>query len=190
MLSFPAGSGDRNSQPCPSKPIEPVAQAQEGVMPEHARAGILHNRLNLVTPFALVAVDGAAGAGGFFDAKPAAFKAQGGVVQELLAVGAKAGGTPVLSSAIATHHGSDRLPLSRQPLAGASRRQRRRNRHAAATRICSRHGCFHDCFHGNIIASPLRSRLDRNQAIRFSPGLHEEGWNGASQIHRNCPDFV
>ena len=55
------------------------------MLPEHPGAGVTHHRFHLFPPRALIAMDGAIGARGFFRAKPAAFQPQPGVIQKLLA---------------------------------------------------------------------------------------------------------
>jgi hypothetical protein len=42
-----------------------MLQGEEGVMQEHARAGVAHHLADLLTFLGLIAVDGAPGAGGF-----------------------------------------------------------------------------------------------------------------------------
>jgi len=61
--------------------VQPVTQAHDGMFPHHARPGVAHHRLDLFAARALVAVDGALGAGWLLRAEAAAFQPRGGIIQ-------------------------------------------------------------------------------------------------------------
>src|SRR5262249_19013053 len=108
---------DRRDRP---KAIQPVAQAEQWVFPKHARACIAHDDFDLFAAIALVAVNGAFGAGWFFDAKPAALQAEAGVIQQGLAFGTEA--VVVSIATVDANHSRDGLEFAREAFMGKVRR--------------------------------------------------------------------
>jgi len=94
-----------------------MAEAQNGVAPEHAGTGITHNRSNLLAPDALIAMDGAPGADGFVRPKPAAIQPNGGIIQELPALRAKGGADMVMGLTVTADHGGHGLVFTGETLA-------------------------------------------------------------------------
>ena len=86
--------------------------------PEHAGTGVTHHHFHLLPPRALIAVDRAIGARGFFGSKPAAFQSQSGIIQQLLAFRAEAGRWIVPATAITMDHRLDRFPFAGEPFVG------------------------------------------------------------------------
>jgi hypothetical protein len=74
---------------CFAKAVEPMAQAQDRMPPQHARAGITHHRSDLLAPGTLIAVNRTLGAKGFSGPKPAALQPGGGIIQQPLTLRAK-----------------------------------------------------------------------------------------------------
>jgi hypothetical protein len=96
-----------------------MANGQDRVLPEHTRSGISHHALDLFTPRRLVAVDRAIGAGGFQFSEPAAFQADGGVIQKRLAFGTKSVDGSVVIPAIALDHRGQGPALPGEPSVAA-----------------------------------------------------------------------
>lgn len=86
------------------------------MLPKHARPGIAHYGLHLIAPLGLITVDGAIRTGRLGFTKAAPFQSQSGVIQESLAVRAKAAGV-VMASAVAAHHGYHRMLFAREVFA-------------------------------------------------------------------------
>lgn len=82
------------------------------MFPQHARAGITHHVPGLFTPFALVAMHGTIGAGGFGFAETAAFQPHVGIGEKRLAFGAQPGA------------GAMFIPAENAPIAVMVRRSR------------------------------------------------------------------
>ena len=101
--------------------VKPVAQGQNRMPPEHARAGIAHHRPDLFAPGWLIAVNRALVTNGFLGSKPAALQSDGGIIQQPLAFRAECRPRAMMVSAITLHHRRDRLPLPSQTLAGEAR---------------------------------------------------------------------
>jgi hypothetical protein len=91
-----------------------MAQAENGMVPEHARAGIAHDGADLFAAGRLVAVDGTLDTDGLLRAKTASFQPQGRIIQQGLAFGAKGGPGGVMVAAVAANHGGNGLPLAGQ----------------------------------------------------------------------------
>ena len=84
--------------------------------PDQARAGIAHQRLDLLAPLRLVAVDRAPGTGGLAFLKGAPLQPPRGVVEQLLAFRAQSAMASVHATALADDHGFDRpLRVSQSP---------------------------------------------------------------------------
>jgi len=98
-----------------AKAIEPVLQAQERMLPEHARTGITHDDSGLLTALALIAVHGTVGAGWLGLAEAAALEPQVGVVQKLLAFGTQPARRLMMVAAVNADHRRHGFPLPRQP---------------------------------------------------------------------------
>ncbi len=97
--------------------IQDMAQGEDRMAPEHFGTGIAHDDANLFAALGLIAVDGTMRAGGFFGPKPAALEAEGGVIQQTAALGAKFSRGAMMILAIAGDHGGDRLPFMPQSFA-------------------------------------------------------------------------
>jgi len=95
--------------------IQPMAEAEERVLPEHTRAGKPHDRPDLGPAILLVAMDRTFRAGRFFGTKLAAFQAQPGIVKEPLALRTEQLQTAVFVPAIQSDHRLDGFPLAREP---------------------------------------------------------------------------
>ena len=67
----------------PSETIQPVAQAHDGMFPDHARTGIAHHHPDLLAARGLITMDWAIRASRLFRAEPAAIQPHVGVVQKL-----------------------------------------------------------------------------------------------------------
>jgi len=74
-------------------------------------------------------MDWAIGAGGFFDPELAALEADGGVVEELLAVSAEAWASAMILCAEQLHHSGHRAPFTVKARGGELRDLRLSNRH-------------------------------------------------------------
>jgi len=97
-----------------------MAQAHDGMFPQHARSGVTHHHLDLLASCALITMDRALGAGRFFRTKPAAFQSHPGVIQKLPAFRAQPGCRPMTIPAVDFDHRLHCLPFTVQPLAGES----------------------------------------------------------------------
>jgi hypothetical protein len=86
--------------------------------PEHPRTRVAHHGFYLLPAVVLVAMDRTFRASWFSGPKPTAFKPDGGVIEKPLALRAKAIGRPMTAAAVTRDHQVQRLPLSRQSLAG------------------------------------------------------------------------
>lgn len=64
-----------------AKSFQPMAQAQEGMQPKHARTRVAHDDFNLLAPGFLVTVDRAFCTSGFGGAKTAVLQAGRGIFQ-------------------------------------------------------------------------------------------------------------
>ena len=71
------------------KTVQQVQHGQDGVMQEHARAGMAHHAADLLAPAGTVAMHGAPGAGGLAPAKGAALKPFEGIRREASAIAAQ-----------------------------------------------------------------------------------------------------
>jgi hypothetical protein len=94
-----------------------MADSEEGMLPEHPRAGIAHHHTHLLATLCLVAMDWAIGAGGFLFTKPAAVEAEGGVIEQGTTFGAQSCLRLMMIAAVTFHHGHDGLVFPLQALA-------------------------------------------------------------------------
>src|SRR5512138_2619380 len=67
--------------------VQPMAQAQDGVLPEHTRSGKAHDSLHLFATLRLITVDRAIGASRLRWTETAALQAHCGVIKQFLAFG-------------------------------------------------------------------------------------------------------
>jgi hypothetical protein len=98
-----------------ARAVEQMAHGQDRMLPKHARSGISHHALNLLTPGRLVAVDRAIRAGRFHFSEPATFQADGCIIQQRLALGTQSVGRGVVVSAIALDHRGQGPPFPGEP---------------------------------------------------------------------------
>ena len=80
--------------------------------PEHAGAGVAHDRAHALAHRGIVAMDRAAGAGGLALAEDAAVDAPRRIVHELFAFAAQIRSGRVLVAAVDAHHREDRRELA------------------------------------------------------------------------------
>src|SRR5579871_6592517 len=66
--------------------VEPVAEAENRMLPKHARTGVTHDGLDFVAAAALTTMDRAVRASGFLRAEAAAFEALLSVILKFLAL--------------------------------------------------------------------------------------------------------
>jgi hypothetical protein len=92
---------------------------QDGMPPDHFRAGKTHHFLDAFAIGSLVAVHGTVGAGGFLLTERAPLQTFIGVGAEIGTCGAKFSSDPMPSAAIIGDHGADQLSLARQRLSTA-----------------------------------------------------------------------
>lgn len=83
--------------------------------PQHARAGVTHDRFHLIAPEFLVTVDWTRRAGWFLRSKTAAIQAHGRVILELLAIDAKRVAAGMLATTVNADHQSHGAPFTREP---------------------------------------------------------------------------
>ena len=95
--------------------VEEMAGGEDRMPPEHARAGVTHDRFDLFPDVRLVAVDRAFGAGRFGFCERAALQAHCGIVKQSAAFGAQGCPRTMHAPAVADDHGFDRLAFSLQP---------------------------------------------------------------------------
>jgi hypothetical protein len=98
--------------------VQPMAETQNRVPPEHAGTGMAHDHLHLLAPVALITMHRAVGAGGLAGPKPAILQPRGGIVQQSLTLRAKRGPGVVAVAAMAPDHRGHRFPFPRQAPAG------------------------------------------------------------------------
>ena len=113
-------SGLRVSNHCGrlAKTIQPMAQAQNRMLPQHARTGVTHHGSDLLAPDALIAMDRALGTDGLVRPKPAVLQPEGGIVQKLPALQAKGRVGIVMAFAVTADHGGNCFPFPGKTLAG------------------------------------------------------------------------
>ena len=63
-----------------------MLQAQDGMPPQHARARVMHDGLDLIAPALLVTMNGAPGASWFVGAELASVQPPRRIIQQVLAV--------------------------------------------------------------------------------------------------------
>lgn len=66
--------------------VEQMAEAQPGVLPQHARTCVAHDHLDFLPTVALIAMDGAPGTGGLLFAEPTMLQAQGDIMRQVLTI--------------------------------------------------------------------------------------------------------
>ena len=103
-----------------AKAIKPMAQAQNRMLPQHARTSITHHRSDLFAPEALIAVDRALGTHGLLCPKPATLQPKDGIIQKLPALRAKGRVGMVMAFAVATDHRLNCLAFPEKALAGGA----------------------------------------------------------------------
>jgi len=149
--------------------IQPMTQAEDGMLPGHTRPGVAHHVLDLLAARALVAVDGALGAGWLCRAKAAAFQPHGGIIQESLAFRTEGCVGPMMVAAMNSDHRLHRLPFARQRFAHKS------------NRLCFPRGGgkgvrrhrFNGPFHALILAYQSAGAFDAGQRFTFGAKLVE-----------------
>ena len=147
-------------------PIQPVAQAHDGMFPQHARTGVTHHDAGLFAAVALVTMHRAIGARRLFLAEPATLQPHFGVIQKLPAFGAQAGAAggppalPMMVAAINPRHRRHCFPFARQPPASQIVSTFR------GDRDCDRCGNqFKSRFHVDIVARRTPARFDTSQSL-------------------------
>jgi hypothetical protein len=135
-----------------------MAQAQDRMLPDYARAGVAHHHARLFPPLALITMHRTFGAIGFFLAEPAAFQAHVRIGQELFAPGAQATGVEMMVAAVNPHHGRHGLAFARQTFASQVIFPR------GLSSGCKRHW-FNRSFHPVILAPTSRAALDSSQKV-------------------------
>jgi hypothetical protein len=88
------------------------------MLPEHTRAGVTHNRSNLLPSGTLITVHRAFDASRLLGAEVAALQPKGSIIPQPLAFGAKRFSRGVMATAIAPNHRHNRLPFPGKTLAG------------------------------------------------------------------------
>lgn len=154
-----------------------MPQAQARVTIQHAGSGMAHHHLDLVTPGALITMNGAMGASWFFPAESATIQSQGRVRQQFAALRTKPGalhraaGPPsdtlfcprrdgglMLIAAIEANHRLERLPFALQPFC--------RERFCCFQIVDLFHsGDSHCCVHVAIMAQEDLGVLDASQCF-------------------------
>jgi len=127
--------------------------------PKHSRPRVAHDHLHLVTMVALIAMDGAIGAGRLFGSETAAVETIGGVISEILALVAEHVTFPVLSAAINTDHRQHRFPSPGKAAVGETIAVV--GRVPGEFRARCRSGCIH--VHALIVEEPGFLRFDPGQ---------------------------
>ena len=103
-----------------SEAVQPVAQTEQWVFPQHAWTCISHDDFDLFAAIALVAMNGAPGASRLFGAESAAVQSQTCIVHQAFAFVAKV--LPVMVTAIDMDHCFDSFEFARQARVGLARR--------------------------------------------------------------------
>src|SRR5690242_12656714 len=80
--------------------------------PEYSRAGVAHHRFDLLTPFFLIAVNGAFGASWFLNPEPAMFQSLGGISKQCGTVRTKSRRIGVMRMTVVPHHVLDGPPFT------------------------------------------------------------------------------
>ena len=93
-----------------------MAQAQNRMLPKHARTGVTHHRSDLFAPGGLITVDRAFDTNGLLQPKTAAVEPHGGIIQQLLALRTKGWPGRVMIPAINGDHRRNGLPFPDQTL--------------------------------------------------------------------------
>ena len=107
-----------SSRRCLAEAVQPVPQAHQRMLPQHARPGVTHDDAHLLAAFALVAMHWTLGARWLFQAKPTAFQPHIGIVQKLLTSCTQTASRVMLVTAINPNHGRHGLPFACQSGAG------------------------------------------------------------------------
>ena len=74
------------------------------MLTQHARTSVPHDRSDLFAPEVLIAMDGTLGTDGLLCAESAALEPEGGIIQKLPALRAKAGTDLVVAPAVTADH--------------------------------------------------------------------------------------
>ena len=101
--------------------IEPVAQAEDWMLPEHARAGVTHDYSDLLPPGGLIAMHGTFDTNRLFRAEVAALQPDAGIILQASALGAKRCPRGVMATAVTANHRRNRLPFPGKTLVGKAR---------------------------------------------------------------------
>jgi hypothetical protein len=100
------------------KAIQPMAQAQNRMLPQHARTGVTHHRSDLFAPNALIAMDRTFGTDGLLHSKSAALQPEGSIIQKLPALRAQSRAGMVMALAVTADHSGNGLAFPGKTLAG------------------------------------------------------------------------
>ena len=100
--------------------IKPMSQAQNRMLPQHARTGVTHHRSDLFAPDVLIAMDRTLGTDGLLRPKPAALEPDGSIIQKLPALRAKGGVDMVMALAVTADHGGNCLAFPGKTPAGGA----------------------------------------------------------------------
>ena len=103
-----------------SKTIQPVTQAHDWMFPYHARPGVTHYRLDLLTAVTLIAMDGTLRARWLFGAESAALQPHSCVIQQPLTFRAQRQARLMMVAAMDFYHRLHCLPFPGEPWAGKS----------------------------------------------------------------------
>src|ERR1035441_1040001 len=98
--------------------IEPVAQAQNRVPPQHARPRVTHHGFDLFAPRRLIAMDRALHADGLLRPEPAPLQSEGSIIQKPLTLPARGLPGVVMALAVTANHRGNRLEFASQALVG------------------------------------------------------------------------
>jgi hypothetical protein len=88
-----------------------MAQAQNRMLPQHARTGVTHHRSDLFALETLITMDWTLGAGGLVRPKPTALQPDGSIIQKLPALRTKGRVGMVMAFAVIANHRCKRLPF-------------------------------------------------------------------------------
>jgi hypothetical protein len=150
-----------------AKTIQPVAQAQHRMLPNHPRACVAHHNARLPAAPVPVTADGTSVARGLFPSETTAFQPHGGVGQKSPALRAQSLCLPMMVAAVDPHHRRNRPPFPREPACrGMLFKWRGRNVHF----WCGQR--FNDCLHGCILLTPMFAAVIQVKKTRFFPSFH------------------